>query len=260
MSRNQEEADTKMILHSGHAISTTEGSIILRSSSGDVDVMIIAIRLIDSSKHVLVDYGNGKNKKGVWLNSIDFDDNIGAVLIWFHAFTGNDYASSCFKRGKQGCFKAIKRCEEFINAFRLLGEDWVLKSELIVALESFACHLHGIQRYRYQKSSEKNVWQKVCERRKSHWSIIVVTLPVHIISAHIALQLCCKDLEVFLNQCSRVPRHHGEWLDGKRWNVLGWWCSSIQYHGYFGWQDFDEGSMELELDPQDDSDDENTDD
>ena len=54
-----------MILHSGHAISTTEGSIILRSSFGDVDVMIIAIRLIDSSKHVLVDYGNGKNKKGV---------------------------------------------------------------------------------------------------------------------------------------------------------------------------------------------------
>ena len=99
-----------MILHSGHAISTTEGSIILRSSSGDVDVMIIAISLTDTSKHVLVDYGNGKNRKGVWLNSIDFDDNIGAVLIWFHAFTGNDYASSIFKRGKQGCFKAMKQC------------------------------------------------------------------------------------------------------------------------------------------------------
>ena len=51
----------------------------------------------------------------------------------------------------------MKRCDEFINAFRLLGEDWVLKAELIVALESFACHLHGIQKYRYQKSSEKNV-------------------------------------------------------------------------------------------------------
>ena len=52
-----------MILHSGHAISTTEGSIILRSSSGDVDVMIIAISLIDSSKHVLVDYGMEKIRK-----------------------------------------------------------------------------------------------------------------------------------------------------------------------------------------------------
>ena len=132
-----------MILHSGHAISTTEGSIIWWSSSGDVDVMIIAISLIDTSKHVLVDYGNGKNKKGVWLNSIDFDDNIGAVLICFHAFTGNDYALLFFKRGKQCCVKAMKQCKEFINAFRLLGEDWVLKAELIVALESFVCHLHG---------------------------------------------------------------------------------------------------------------------
>ena len=52
LSPNQEEADTKVILHSGQAISTTEGSIILRSSSGDVDVMIIAISLIDTSKHV----------------------------------------------------------------------------------------------------------------------------------------------------------------------------------------------------------------
>ena len=65
MSPNQEEADTKVILYSGHAIGTTEGSIILWSSSGDVDAIIIAISLIDPSKHVLVDYGNGKNKKGV---------------------------------------------------------------------------------------------------------------------------------------------------------------------------------------------------
>ena len=65
LSPNQEEADTKVILYSGHAISTTEGSIILWSSSGDVDVMIIAISLIDTSEHVLVDYRNGKNKKGV---------------------------------------------------------------------------------------------------------------------------------------------------------------------------------------------------
>ena len=88
------------MLYSAHVISTTEGSIILRSSSGDSDIMIIAINLIDSSKRVLVDYGNGKNRKGVWLNSIDLDDNIRAALIGLHAFTGNDYVSSFFKRGK----------------------------------------------------------------------------------------------------------------------------------------------------------------
>ena len=69
---------------------------------------MIAISLTDASKRVLVDYGNGKNRKGVWLNSIDLDDNIRAALIGFHAFTGNDYVSSFSKRGKQGCFKVLK--------------------------------------------------------------------------------------------------------------------------------------------------------
>ena len=97
LSSNQEEGDAKVMLHSAHAISTTEGSMILQSSSGDINIMIIAIRLIDASKCVLVDYGNGKNRKGVWLNSIDLDDNIRAALIGFHAFTGNDYVSLFFK-------------------------------------------------------------------------------------------------------------------------------------------------------------------
>ena len=52
LSSNQEEADTKVILHSVHAINTTESSIILRSFSGGTDIMIIAINLIDTSKRV----------------------------------------------------------------------------------------------------------------------------------------------------------------------------------------------------------------
>ena len=155
LSSNQEEADTKVILHSVHAISTTEGSIVLRSSSCDIDIIIIAISLIDASKRVLVDYGKGKIRKGVWLNAIDLDDNIRASLIGFHAFTGNDYISSFFKLGKQGCFKVMKQCEEFINALRLLGEDWELKAELIVAMESFVCHLYGYKDIDIKKSEKK---------------------------------------------------------------------------------------------------------
>ena len=73
------------------------------------DIIIVAISLIDTSKGVLVDYGNGKNRKGVWLNSIDLDDSIRAALIRFDGFTGNDYVSLLFKRGKQACFKVMKQ-------------------------------------------------------------------------------------------------------------------------------------------------------
>ena len=165
-SSSQEEADTKVILYSAHVISTTEGSIILRSSSGDSDIMIIAINLIDSSKCVLVDYGNGKNRKGVWLNSVDLDDNIRAALIGFQAFTGNEYVSSFFKRGKQSCFKVMKQCDEFINAFRLLGEKWELNAELIVALESFVCHLYGYKDTDINKIRKKIFDQKFVKEEK----------------------------------------------------------------------------------------------
>ena len=99
LSSNQGEADTKVVSYSAHAINTTEGSIILWSTSGDTEIMILAINVIDTSKRVLVDQGNDKNRKGVWLNSIDLDDNIRAALIGFYTFTGNDF-SSFFKRGK----------------------------------------------------------------------------------------------------------------------------------------------------------------
>ena len=121
---NQEEADNKVILPSPHAIKTTEGSIVLRSLSGNIDIMIITKSLIDTSKRALVDYGNGENKKGVWLNSIDLDNHIRAALvIWFHVFTGNDCVLSFFNRGKQACLKVMKQCDESINVFILFGEN-----------------------------------------------------------------------------------------------------------------------------------------
>ena len=60
LSSNQEKAENKVIVHSAHAIKITEGLIILRSLSGETEITIIAISHIDTSKHFLVDYGNGK--------------------------------------------------------------------------------------------------------------------------------------------------------------------------------------------------------
>ena len=59
---NQEETENKVILQSAHAIKTTEGLLILRSFSGETEIMIIEISHTDTSKHVFVDYGNGKNR------------------------------------------------------------------------------------------------------------------------------------------------------------------------------------------------------
>ena len=62
LSLNQENTDDKAILHSAHAIKTSEGYIMLRPLSGENDIMTIPISHIDTSKRVLVDYRNGKNR------------------------------------------------------------------------------------------------------------------------------------------------------------------------------------------------------
>ena len=62
LSSNQEKADNKVIIHFTHVIKAPEGSIILRSLSGQTNIMIIAISHTDTSKRVSVDYGNGKNR------------------------------------------------------------------------------------------------------------------------------------------------------------------------------------------------------
>lgn len=59
---NQEEPDTKVILHSLDIIRSGQ-SVVLRSQSGDTDKMMLALALIEDFGKVYLDYGNGKNRK-----------------------------------------------------------------------------------------------------------------------------------------------------------------------------------------------------
>ena len=101
LASNQEEADTKVVLHCKSALaSSLNKSIILRSPSGDTDITIIVIeKFIEESANCFLDYGSGQNQMGLWLNSVDLDKQLKECLIGFHAFTGNDFVSSFFRKG-----------------------------------------------------------------------------------------------------------------------------------------------------------------
>ena len=53
LASNQEEADTKLILHSLHALATGS-SVILRSPSADTDIMVIAFSIIRTDSDISV--------------------------------------------------------------------------------------------------------------------------------------------------------------------------------------------------------------
>ena len=64
LSSNQEEADTKLLLHAKHALNAKQDkSIILRSHSGDVDMNVLFLAMfLDDSNKIFLDYGTGKNR------------------------------------------------------------------------------------------------------------------------------------------------------------------------------------------------------
>ena len=92
LTSNQEEADTKVILHTIHALSETPSlKVVIRSPSADTDIFVIALGVINERNRVYLDYSVGKNRKGSWLSDIDIPEEKRNALIGFHAFTANDY-------------------------------------------------------------------------------------------------------------------------------------------------------------------------
>ena len=145
LSSNQEEADTKVALHSKHAYERSpEKVVIVRSPSGDIDIIVIMLGMfIDQPDHFFIDSGSGKNRKGFLLNEINLNDDIKNCLIGFHAFTGNDYISSFYRNGKAVCWKVLENNPKFLKAFQDLGTSWELTDETFELLEEYVCKLYG---------------------------------------------------------------------------------------------------------------------
>ena len=88
-------------------------------------------------------FGVGLHRKGVWLSDINMEDRLKKSLIGFHAFTGNDYYSSFFSKGKWACWKVLAKNNKFINTFSLMGQTWELDKQVFDELEEFVCLLYG---------------------------------------------------------------------------------------------------------------------
>ena len=65
LSSNQEEVDTKLLLHANYAVLLDpDGSIIVRSPSGDVDINVLFICMFsEKAEQIYIDYGTGKSRK-----------------------------------------------------------------------------------------------------------------------------------------------------------------------------------------------------
>ena len=86
-----------------------------------------------------------------------------SALIGFHAFTGNDYVSSIFRKSKKFSWKLLEKNFRFVRAFIQLGSAWDIDEALLSLLEEYVCNLFGkkqkdVNKVRY--TIFENVYEK----------------------------------------------------------------------------------------------------
>lgn len=146
LTSNQEEADTKLILHALHLLQFSEhGRVVVRNPSGDTDICVLLLGLIPNHHmyRVWYDYGTGSKRKAVWLNKFDVNLDHKSALIGFHSFTGNDYNSAFFRKGKKVCWNTMLKSQSFLNFFSTLGDSWEINDDSISLAEEYLCRLYG---------------------------------------------------------------------------------------------------------------------
>ena len=134
---SNQEAETEVTLHSLDVLNNTDMFVYLRSPSGDTDILVLALGIIrDHKERVFYDYGNGNHRKFIWLSSLEMDENHRDTVIGFHSFTGTDYTSAFFRKGK-------KRCWSVMQSDTVLGSNWNVDQNLECLLEEDVCSLYG---------------------------------------------------------------------------------------------------------------------
>ena len=93
-------------------------------------------------------------------------------MLGLHAFTGNDYLSSFFRKGKEKRWKLMQKYEEFEVYFTKLGSEPNLSEDLFESLEEYTALLYGVK----SKSINEARWKIFEKKHKRHNKIIDLSL------------------------------------------------------------------------------------
>ena len=97
-SSDHEEADTKFAALVGAANIENGKTVMIRSTSGDIDIIMLFIHHEFDGITILIGNGVGKSRKIIDMSSL-FCQQKYNVLATVHAFSRNDYVSSVFGKG-----------------------------------------------------------------------------------------------------------------------------------------------------------------
>ena len=82
-------------------------------------------------------------------------------LTGVHAFSGIDYVSSFFRKGKSAFWKLASKKHEFLQLFGKLGLEFHVNQQLFDGLEKFVCFLYGFPKKSTVNDVRKSIfWTK----------------------------------------------------------------------------------------------------
>ena len=143
----QEEADTRTVLHCLYAAQRMQSSNSIVVHSPDTDVSMLLLHYYFCIPHRLMFYtGSGVNRRLLDVHKFakQLDSNICAALPSFHAFTGCDTTSAFMRKGKKGPFKLLRNNKYAVDAFKTVGSTpSVITETTITELEKFVCCIYG---------------------------------------------------------------------------------------------------------------------
>ena len=116
---------------------------------------------------VLIDNGTGKHRKIIDATSSTLDAEEKKALVGLHVFSGNDYVSSFFRKGKKTFWKVMQKDQKYIRLFAELGNYPEVPVHVSNGLEEFVCDLYGHARISsVNKLRHKIFWQKLEKENK----------------------------------------------------------------------------------------------
>ena len=119
-----------------------------------------SLRMIFLGVRVFLDSGVGENRKIVDLTSSTLSSIERRAVVGLHAFSGNDYVSAFFKKGKKSFWKAMLKRNEFVSTFARLGTDVQPHPNDIEILEKFTCCLNGFSTVsKVNDARSKGFWE-----------------------------------------------------------------------------------------------------
>ncbi|XP_065671561.1 uncharacterized protein LOC136089469 [Hydra vulgaris] len=141
---DHEEADTRLMLHVQHA-SNTKQNIIVKSSDTDVFVLCTFVKCLLPKIDLYFWTGQRNLQRIISINNVVhyWSTQTCLSLPGFHAFTGCDFTSGFFGKGKVSLLKLMQSNVVFLEAFSDLGNNSFAKEKTCTALKKFICYAYG---------------------------------------------------------------------------------------------------------------------